>query len=126
MSEVDVDGMAVEVEPSHQYPITFCCQVTDTSRGAVWHNDVWHGGVYEAKIFHWIPPSISTHLPLAFIDVSWKLMETKQWMWAQWGSGWRVSSVAMVTVGHLCCEKHSIAGENALLLVVTMLKNSVL
>ena len=23
-SEVDVDGMAVEVEPSNQYPVTFC------------------------------------------------------------------------------------------------------
>ncbi|MEQ5146204.1 hypothetical protein ABN231_18085 [Proteus mirabilis] len=34
-SEVDVGGMAVEVEPSHQYSITFCCCVTDGSRGAV-------------------------------------------------------------------------------------------
>ena len=28
MSEVDVDGMAVEVEPSNQDSITFCCCVT--------------------------------------------------------------------------------------------------
>jgi len=35
MSEVDVGGMAVEVEPFHQYPVTFCCHVTDGSRGAV-------------------------------------------------------------------------------------------
>ena len=27
-------GMTVEVEPSHQYLITFCCHVTDGSRGA--------------------------------------------------------------------------------------------
>ena len=32
MSEADVGGMAVEVEPSHQYPITFCCCVADGSR----------------------------------------------------------------------------------------------
>jgi len=27
-SEADVSGMAVEVEPSHQYSIMFCCCVT--------------------------------------------------------------------------------------------------
>jgi len=31
----DVGGMAVEVEPSHQYSIPFRCHVTDGSRGAV-------------------------------------------------------------------------------------------
>ena len=55
-SEADVGGMAVEVEPSHQYSITFCCCVTDGSRGAVWQNGVWHGSAYEAKVCHWIPP----------------------------------------------------------------------
>ena len=34
-SEADIGGTAVEVEPSHQYPITCCCCVTDGSRGAV-------------------------------------------------------------------------------------------
>jgi len=35
MSEADV-GVTVEVEPSHQYSITFCCCcVTDGSRGVV-------------------------------------------------------------------------------------------
>jgi len=34
MSEVDAGGMAVEVEASHQYSMTFCCHVTDGSRGA--------------------------------------------------------------------------------------------
>ena len=33
-SEVAVGGMAVEVEPFHQYPITFCCCVADSSGGA--------------------------------------------------------------------------------------------
>ena len=35
MSEADVGGMAVESEPFHQYPIIFCCHVTDGSRKAV-------------------------------------------------------------------------------------------
>jgi len=33
MSEVDGGAMAVEAEPSHQYPVTFCCHATDGSRG---------------------------------------------------------------------------------------------
>ena len=53
--EADVDGMAVEFEPSHQYSITFCYHVTDSSKGAVWQSGVWHGSVYEAKVCHWIP-----------------------------------------------------------------------
>ena len=52
----DVDGIAVEVEPSHQYSITFCFYVTDGSRGAVWQNGIWHGSAYGAKVCNWIPP----------------------------------------------------------------------
>jgi len=37
--------------------------------------------------------------PLTFINACWMFMETKQWIWAQWGSGWCVSVV--VTVSHL-------------------------
>jgi len=33
-SEADGGGMAVEVEPSHQYSLRFCCHVPDGSRGA--------------------------------------------------------------------------------------------
>jgi len=38
-TQVDVGGMAAEVEPSHQYPITFLLLCTDGSRGALteWH-----------------------------------------------------------------------------------------
>jgi len=32
-SEVDVGDMAVEVEVSHQYAVTFCCCVTDAAEG---------------------------------------------------------------------------------------------
>jgi len=35
MSEADIVGMAVEVEPSHQYPIVCCCCVADGNRGTV-------------------------------------------------------------------------------------------
>jgi len=80
-SEADVGGTAVEVEPSHQHPVTCCCCETDGSRGAVWLNGVWHGSADEAKVWDWIPP-------LRFIDTCWTFMETKQWMSAQWGSGW--------------------------------------
>jgi len=41
MSEVNIEGMAVESEPSHQYPITFCCGETDDNWGALWHSGVW-------------------------------------------------------------------------------------
>ena len=34
-SEANGGGVAVEVEPSQQYSITFCCHVTDGSREAV-------------------------------------------------------------------------------------------
>ena len=36
--------------------------------------------------------------PLTFIDSCWTLMETKQWMWAQWDGGWCIS--ALVTADH--------------------------
>ena len=45
-SEVDVGGTA---EPSHQYPVTFCCRETDGSKGTIWQNGIWHGSAYEAK-----------------------------------------------------------------------------
>ena len=32
----NISSMAVEVEPSCQYSITFCCHVADGRRGAVW------------------------------------------------------------------------------------------
>lgn len=35
MSQADVGGMAVKVEPSNQYSLTFCCCVKDGSRGEV-------------------------------------------------------------------------------------------
>jgi len=41
--ETDAGDTAVEVEPPHQYSITFCCHMTDGSRGAVWQNGIFCG-----------------------------------------------------------------------------------
>ena len=40
--------------------------------------------------------------PLTFSAACWPFMETKQWMWAQWGSGWCVSAVATAGPLHWC------------------------
>ena len=32
-SETDVAGMALEVEASHHYSVTYCCHVADSSKG---------------------------------------------------------------------------------------------
>ena len=89
--------MAVEVEPSCQYSVKFCCRVTYDSRGAVWQNGVWHGNAYEAKVCNCIPPCGKKLHPMTFIDACWTFTETKQWMLAQWGGGWSVSAVATAT-----------------------------
>jgi len=56
MSEADIDHMAVEFEPSHQYSTAFFHCVTSGIRGAVWQNSVWHRSAYEVKGWNWIPP----------------------------------------------------------------------
>jgi len=40
---------------------------------------------------------------MTFTDACWAFTETKQWMLAQWGGGWRVSTVATTTwkTGHV-------------------------
>ena len=55
ISEVNFGDMTVEVEPSHQYSITFHCCVTDGTGGALWQNGTWHGSVDEVKVCHWNP-----------------------------------------------------------------------
>ena len=85
MSEADVGGLAVEVEPSHQYSPTFCCCVTDGSRVA-----------YEAKAWNWIPPcwKNGTHWhSLMLADCLWRSNRGCEhseaaggafWQWWQW------------------------------------------
>jgi len=72
--EANVAGMAVEVEPSHQHSVTYCCCAIGSSRGAVWQNGFWCGRAYEAKVKKWHP--------LTFANACWMFMETRQWMWA--------------------------------------------
>ena len=93
--------MAVEVEPSCQHSITFCCDVTGGSRETVWQNGIRHGSVHEAQVWHWIPPCGKKQHLLTFIDAYWTFMKTEQWIWAHWGSGWCISTVTMVTEAHL-------------------------
>jgi len=94
MSEADDVDMAVEVEPSQQYSITCCCHTTDDSRGAVWQNDIWHESAEERD---WITPWGKKMYPLMFNKACRMFLEIKQWMWAQWGDGWCVSTVVTVT-----------------------------
>ena len=70
-SEADVGVMAVEAEPSHHYPFTFCCHVRDNSKWAVWQNGVWHGSADEAKVCHW---NFSMWKKIAPIDIHWHLL----------------------------------------------------
>jgi len=72
VSEVDAGGIAVEVEPFHQYFVTFCCCVTDGSRGAVWHNGIWHGSADEAKVCHWNSASRKKWYPLTLL-LEWRM-----------------------------------------------------
>ena len=136
-SEANAGGMAVHTESSHQYSITCRCHVTDGSRGVVWHNGAWHGSAYEAKVRHWIPPRgkmapIDIHQHLLNIYGDQKVDESTV------RDGWSVSAVATeiwktdyILEGHtdfykLGMQLLLISGENAELMVVTMLKNSIL
>ena len=72
-SNPDVDGMVVEVEPSHQYFIIFWFCMTGGSRGAVQQNDVWCGSTDEAKMGNWISPhrkNASTDVRQCLLNVS--------------------------------------------------------
>ena len=93
ISKVDVGGVAVEAEPSHQYFFTCCCCVTDGSRRdsltdwyltwkCVWSKGVELNSCTWNKLHSW-----------TFIDDCRIFMKTKQWMWAQWGGGWCFSAV---------------------------------
>ena len=119
----DIGGMAVEVEPSHQYSITFCWCVTDGSRGAVRQNGSDVGVEMKQR-------GMIEFLHVEHMAPTWALVErlwrpnsgcehsgggTFQWQWV-------ISAAA-------CFGEHSmqlsfIAGENRQLVVVTALRNS--
>lgn len=65
--DMDIGGMTVEVEPPHQYYITFCC-----NRGAVWHNGM---GVCMKQRCATEFPYVKKFYPLTFNDICWTFME---------------------------------------------------
>ena len=93
MSEVDVGVMELIVGPSYQHSI-FCHVIVVRSSPtkqcvtwkSVWNKDVESDSSIQKK---WHPVTV--------INTCWMFMETKQWMWAQWGCGWCISAVATDT-----------------------------
>ena len=97
MSEADVGVMAVEVEPSHQYSVTYCYHVTDGSRGAS-DMEVWMKQKFVTEFLH--------VEKMALIDICQHLLNVYGDRTVHVGtvrSGWCASAVATVAVGHLCC-----------------------
>ena len=96
MPKVNIGGMVAEAEPFLQYPIAFCCHVTDCSRGAVWQNGVWHGSACKqrcvTKFLHaekMAPTDIHRYLLSISRDQPVDVSTMRQW-----DSGWCVSAVA--------------------------------
>lgn len=99
--EVDIGGMTIEAEHSHQYSVTFCHCVTDGSKRTVWQNSIWHWKCIWCKSVE-LNSSMRKELrSLTCINTYWMFVETKQWMLAQWCGMWCVSVVVTVTVGPL-------------------------
>ena len=96
----NVGGMAVEVEPSHQYPVTFCCCVTDVSRGAVWQN----GSDVEVQMEQRVGIEFPHAERIAPIDIHWCLLNVhvNQQVDVAYCQGWHASAAVTVTVGHFC------------------------
>ena len=94
-------GMTIEVEPSHQYSVTFCCCRTNGSRGAVWSSIVSDMEVHAKhrcviELLHAekrkaTPTDIHQHLLNIYGDQTVDASTVRQW----------VHFSAMVTVGHL-------------------------
>ena len=80
-SEADVGGMAIEVEPSHQYCYILLPCDRWQQKGSLTE---WHLTWKCVRIPLW---GNKWH-PLTFIDTCWIFMGTKQQMWAQWGGVW--------------------------------------
>jgi len=132
-SEADVGDTAVEAETSYQYSITCCCCMTDGSRGASWHNGAWHGSAYEAKVCHWIPPcgKNGTHWhSLTLVERWWRPKTGCEYnevvVHSNSGYSDNGSPLLVQIVMSTTCTLSFIAGKNAYLMVVIMLKNSAL
>ena len=129
-SEVD-GGTAIGVEPSHQYPITFCCCATDGSRGAVWHNGAWCGRVHMkqrvvTEYFH-----VEKMAPTAIINACWIFFgnqamdgSTVRWWVMCFSSGDRSSGLPLLVqiFMSMLCRLFSLLGKNVQVMVVTVEK----
>ena len=104
------------------HPITCCCYVTGGSIRAVWQNSVSHGRVYEAQVWNWIPPCRKkcTHWHSSTLDEHWR-----RW-WVHLSGGNSGSPLLVLTFTSVACRLLFTAGENAQIMLVTMLKTSVL
>ena len=94
MSEADIGGMAVEAEPSHQYPTTcllLLCDRWQQRGGLIWERRWSEGASLNSSMQN------KRH-PLAFIDAYWTFMETNQWMQHSEGC---VVDFSSGSVGHL-------------------------
>ena len=121
ISEENVGGTAAEAECSHQYSITFCCHMTDGSRGAV-----WHGSAEEARVCNWILPrgkKNGTHWHS--LTLAEHLTEAEHWV-VCFSNGNSRSSPLVQMFTCLAYRLLFTAGKNPELTVVTTLKNSVL
>jgi len=129
LSEEDIGGMALKVEPSYQYPITCYCCATGASRGAVWQKGVWHGSADEGVSWN-----SAVWKKMAPIDINRRLLNTYRdqtvgvntvsW-WVMHFSSGRGSPPLEKIFTSIVCRLLFIAGKNAYLMAATMLKNSV-
>ena len=93
-----VKQQMLNLQPMFHYILLLCDRWQKRGSLTEWHltwKCIWSKGVG-------LHSSMQKKLhPLASTEACWKLIETKQWMWVQWGSGWCVSAVVAATVGHL-------------------------
>jgi len=135
-TEADVGGMAVEVKPSHQYiniPLHIVAKWQVAAEGH-WKNGVWHGSVYEAKVWNWIIPcrKTATHwLSSVLAECLWipnSRCEHREMVYStfqQRNSNSESPPLVQIFMS-MACVVLFIADKNRQLMVVSALKNSVL
>ena len=92
-------GIKAEVEHSYQYSVPFCCNATDSSRGAVWQNGLWHESADEAKVWNWIPPRGKS-------GTNWYSSVLAEHWWRP-NSGWKESDAVG---GMFCFSSNTVTG----------------
>ena len=92
VSEVDVGGMAAEVEPPHKHSVTAMWQMAAEEQSDKMASDmeVHMKQKYMAEFLH---TEKKHQHPMTLINTCWTFMESKEWMWAPWGGGWCVSAL---------------------------------